>query len=248
MIKNNINKNFFKVDNCNSINNLINDEKRYFNDKNIDNNKTNKKKRNESLNKTRILEKSFYLFYEEIVRFVNKKIDNIFSYKVKKKIFVKKFIKAINMHDLFEDRENYLNKKIGEILSKEFDTKHTYLTKDYNKKVMDYIQKPENYNKENETYSTYFKNLSEITFVKCINYCNSNTLVSINVYNLLNGMNKTNGIIEHLSYMQEGLSDEYRKNIKYCMEHILFFLEKSRAGKNKRKNIKKDNNKEKDNN
>lgn len=159
-----------------------------------------RKKRSVSDNE---IKKGRNILLNSIFRFVNKKIRIIFNNDIGKGISIKQFVKISKKelnHSNVEFDKNYLNTKLKEIFSGDISGKFTNFLINKNEKLLQNLIKID-----------YFKELFELTFLRCIEHINGTKFIP-----LLEGFETLDEILLN---EEEKLKENDIENYKYIIEN-----------------------------
>ena len=106
-----------------------------------------------------------HLVIRSIMNYINEKIESLYKGK---KSFQKKFLTLNKMQKSNADvnyNKDFLNKKIGNILSDKISKKYTIHKEDHNKSLVKYLIKEKDINKK-----IFFNNFFNLTFLQCLKH------------------------------------------------------------------------------
>ena len=106
-----------------------------------------------------------HLVIRSIMNYINEKIESLYKGK---KSFQKKFLTLNKMQKSNADinyNKDFLNKKIGNILSDKISKKYTIHKEDHNKLLVKYLIKEKDINKK-----IFFNNFFNLTFLQCLKH------------------------------------------------------------------------------
>ena len=109
-----------------------------------------------------------HLVIRSIMNYINAKIEFLYNGKIGNNIYIKKFLTLNKMQKsnaTVDYNKNFLNKKIGNILSDNISKKYTIHKEDHNKSLVNYLINEKDINKK-----LFFNNFFNLTFLQCLKH------------------------------------------------------------------------------
>ena len=111
-----------------------------------------------------------HLVIRSVMNYINKKIESSYNDKINNKIIQIKFLtlnKKQKSNSDVDYNKDFLNKKIGDILSDKISKKYTNHKEDHNKTLVNYLSN------EKDIYKyIFFNNIFNLTFLQCLKHYN----------------------------------------------------------------------------
>ena len=109
-----------------------------------------------------------HLVIRSVMNYINEKIEFLYNGKIGNNIYIKKFLTLNKMQKsnaTVDYNKNFLNKKIGYILSDNISTKYKIHKEDHNKSLVNYLINEKDINKK-----LFFNNFFNLTFLQCLKH------------------------------------------------------------------------------